>query len=579
MAVIGIDLGTTNSLVVAYRDGKEVMIPNAMNEYLTPSVVSLDDNGDLIVGRMAKERLITHPHHTASLFKRMMGTKAKVKLGNKLFSPEELSAMVVKQLVADAEAYLNEKVEEIVISVPAYFNSKERSATKKVGDLLGIKVERLINEPSAASVACHSSDDFETFIVFDFGGGTLDVSVVDCFDNVVGVCSIAGDNHLGGSDFDKAIALDFCKEHEIDFNSLSISKQESILRLAEKTKIELQEQSEVEMTVIVNEQEYRSIYTNQRLLDSTEPIFIKIKKIIGKAVRESGFSASELDSLILVGGSSYMPIIQNFLNELLNVPVSYTGEVDTLVARGLGKYIGIKQRDDSIKDLVVTDVCPFSLSVNTINKVDLGNDYASVIIPKNTTLPCSEQRPYIVTNLGQEIVNIGIYQGESIYAKENILLGKTEIIIPKNMEAHETFNITFSYDINSILFVEVLIHSNSQQHIFSVGDGEHLESTSATETLKSIKEISLKINKEPEWELLRERVKRIAIEMDVNTSERFKRVIESMEEDMRRHINSIRKKIETIQKYNDLFDQYEKDMDIDNLDIFQKDNDQEGWLS
>lgn len=579
MAVIGIDLGTTNSLVVAYRDGKEVMIPNAMNEYLTPSVVSLDDNGDLIVGRMAKERLITHPHHTASLFKRMMGTKAKVKLGNKLFSPEELSAMVVKQLVADAEAYLNEKVEEIVISVPAYFNSKERSATKKVGDLLGIKVERLINEPSAASVACHSSDDFETFIVFDFGGGTLDVSVVDCFDNVVGVCSIAGDNHLGGSDFDKAIALDFCKEHEIDFNNLSISKQESILRLAEKTKIELQEQSEVEMTVIVNEQEYHSIYTSQRLLDSTEPIFIKIKKIIGKAVRESGFSASELDSLILVGGSSYMPIIQNFLNELLNVPVSYTGEVDTLVARGLGKYIGIKQRDDSIKDLVVTDVCPFSLSVNTINKVDLGNDYASVIIPKNTTLPCSEQRPYIVTNLGQEIVNIGIYQGESIYAKENILLGKTEIIIPKNMEAHETFNITFSYDINSILFVEVLIHSTSQQHIFSVGDGEHLESTSATETLKSIKEISLKINKEPEWELLRERVKRIAIEMDADTSERFKRVIESMEEDMKRHINSIRKRIETIQKYNDLFDQYEKDMDIDNLDIFQKDNDQEGWLS
>lgn len=579
MAVIGIDLGTTNSLVVAYRDGIEVMIPNAMNEYLTPSVVSLDDNGDLIVGRMAKERLITHPHHTASLFKRMMGTKAKVKLGNKEFSPEELSAMVVKQLVADAETFLNEKVEEIVISVPAYFNSKERRATKKVGELLGIKVERLINEPSAASVACHNSDDFETFIVFDFGGGTLDVSVVDCFDNVVGVCSIAGDNHLGGSDFDKAIALDFCKEHEIAFNTLSISKQESILRLAEKTKIELQEQAEITMTVILNEQEYRSIYTNKRLLECTEPIFIKIKKIIGKAVRESGFSASELDSLILVGGSSYMPIVQDFLNELLNVPVSYTGEVDTLVARGLGKYIGIKQRDDSIKDLVVTDVCPFSLSTETRNHTDESNPYSTIIIPKNTTLPCSEKKIFSTSHIGQERVNIGVHQGESIYARENLLLGKTVVNLPINKKDHQAFFITYSYDINSILYVEVEILSNGQKHIFSVGDGENLEATSATETLKSIKEISLKINKEPEWELLRERVKRIAVEMDANTSEKFKRVIESMEEDMSKHINSIRKRIETIQKYNDLFDQYEKDMDVDNLDIFQKDDDQEGWLS
>ena len=580
MAVIGIDLGTTNSLVVVYREGREILIPNGMNEYLTPSVVSLDENGELIVGRMAKERLVTHPHQSASLFKRVMGTNAKIPLGDKVFSPEELSAMVVKQLVVDAETYLNEKVEEIVISVPAYFNSRERRATKKIGELLGIKVERLINEPSAASVACHKNDDFETFVIFDFGGGTLDVSVVDCFDNVVGVCSIAGDNHLGGSDFDKAIALSFCEEHKIEFFTLTASKQESILRIAEKIKIDLQEKTEVSMSVILNNQEYRSIFTKKRLLGCTESIFHRMKYIIGRAVRESGFAADEVDALILVGGSSYMPIIQEFLKDLLKIPVSYTGDVDTLVARGLAKYIGVKQRDSSIRDLVVTDVCPFSLSINTQNKGNPENDYASVIIPKNTTLPCSEKQPFSVSRLGQERVKIGVYQGEAIYVKENLLLGKTEVKVPKNMKEHEGFNVTFSYDINSILYVEVELMSTAEKHLFSIGEGSQLELTSTTATLESIKEIALKISKEPELELLQERASRIAAEMGAINAERFKVVIEVMDMEMKECRNSVRRKIEAIEKYNHLFNQYEREMDINHLDIFKKDDDdQNGWLS
>jgi len=578
MAVIGIDLGTTNSLVVAFQNGKEVLIPNTMNEYLTPSVVSLNENNEFIVGKAARERLISHPKHTASLFKRKMGTKDKIILGKNIYTPEELSAIVVKQLVEDAKNYLNEEIEEIVISVPAYFDSKQRYATKKIGELLGIKVERLINEPSAASVVCHNGDDFETFVVFDFGGGTLDVSVVDCFDNVVGVCSIAGDNNLGGSDFDKIIALDFCEEHNINFSELPIFKQESLLRIAEKVKLELQENEEVLMSAIWNEQEYKSIYTQERLYEQSNVIFSKIRKIIGKAVRDSGFSGEELDSLILVGGSSNMTIIQKYLKDLLNIPVLYTGDVDTLVARGLGKYIGIKQRDETIKDLVVSDVCPFSLSTATSNITDANNPYASVIIAKNTTLPCSKESSFSTSQLGQTKIKVGVYQGESIYANENLLLGESEIKIPKNLKDYERIIVTYSYDINSMLYVEVYILSNKQKYTFCVGEGLELESTQNIKTLNAIKEVSIKINKEPELELLRARIKRIAMEMDKNTVQYFQNFIDIMEKNFNDNVNSIRKRIEMIEKYNNALDQFEQELNVDNLDIFQKE-DADEWLS
>ena len=193
MATIGIDLGTTNSLAVTYREGEVELIPNGFGEYLTPSVVHVSDDV-LTVGKIAKERLVTDPDNTAQLFKRSMGTNEIFYLDGEAFSATDLSTLVVKQLVADAESYLGEKVDEVLISVPAYFNEKQRSATKAIGQRLGIKVERLINEPSAAAIACHKIGKDESFIVFDFGGGTLDVSVVDCFDNVISIVSIAGED-------------------------------------------------------------------------------------------------------------------------------------------------------------------------------------------------------------------------------------------------------------------------------------------------------------------------------------------------------------------------------------------------
>ena len=578
MAVIGIDLGTTNSLVVAYQNGKEVIIPNGMNEYLTPSVVSIDENEEVIVGKLAKERLISHPQQTTSLFKRKMGSTQTIHLKGIDYTPEELSAMVVKQLVVDAEQYLHEKVDEIVISVPAYFDSKQRFATKKIGEILGIKVERLINEPSAASIVCHKSDEYETFIIFDFGGGTLDVSIVDCFENVINVCSIAGDNQLGGSDFDQAIVLDFCKEHNLDFKALETYKQESLIRIAEQTKLALQKNETVPMVVILDK-EYKSIYTNQRLREISNDIFSKMKLIIGKAVRDSGFQSDELDSLILVGGSSYMPVVQKFLKELLNIPVIYPEEVDTLVAMGLGKYIGVKQREDNIKDLVITDVCPFSLSLQSLNESDITRPYASVIIPKNTTLPCSESSFFTTSRLGQTTIGLHVYQGESLYAQDNLLIGQAQIEVPENTESNEGIIVTYTYDINSILFVEVKVLSTNEKHVFEVKENAMLKPTQETQKLDAIKEISLKYHREPDLELLRGRVQRIAREMDVYAMERFKEFIEKMEETLAETSKSPRKTKDKINEYNAMLDYYEKELNVDDLDVFQKEEDAKGWMS
>lgn len=575
MAVIGIDLGTTNSLAVAYRNGKVEIIPNQFGEYLTPSVVSINDQGELIVGKIAKERLVTHPFQTTSLFKRNMGTNCRVCLNKEKFLPEELSALVVKQLVEDARNYLGEEIEELVISVPAYFNAKQRKATKEVGRILGIKVERLINEPSAAAIACHQNDDYETFIVFDFGGGTLDVSVVDCFDNVVSITAIAGDNHLGGSDFDLAIAKYFCNNNKLVFEELDVAKKESLILNSERVKLELQDKSSVIMRANLDGRDYQCEFNEMILQEISLPIFNKIKKVIGKAVRDSGFSVDELDSLILVGGSSYMPIVSNYLTNLIRVPVVQTGQIDYLVAQGLGKYIGIKQRDETIKNMVVTDICPFSLTTATHNKLDPQNSYATIIIPRNTVLPASYSKTLFTIEKGQREVNVEVYQGEAMYAKDNLLLGKTTIRVPKNRNDYEAFNLTYSYDINSMLYVEIEIVSTGQKQVLTIGDGSILENAHDIKHLNTIKDISIKLNQSPKVDLLMERANRIYEELNEHNRESLTKLIIEFNTLFAENHNNIRRKVQLINQFEDFLNQYERYEKIDDLDIFASDDEGE----
>ena len=575
MTILGVDLGTTNSLAVVYKEGKPVLIPNAYGEYVTPSAVSILD-GKIVVGKLAKERLITHPECSASLFKRNMGSDVTYTLDKKEYDSATLSSFVVKQLIEDAQNYLHESIDEVVISVPAYFNARQRQDTKRIGELLGIKVERLINEPSAAAIACHMDDEYETFVVFDFGGGTLDVSVVDCFENVISINAISGNNHLGGTDFDRAMTEYFCFKNGLNYNVLDSSFQQSILRACEQAKIRLSTQSVVEVSLVHLNKNYNCIFDENVLFNTTHSLLESCKNVIGKAVKDSGFSASELDSLILVGGSSQMPVLQHYLSDALNIPVLKEENMDSLVALGLGKYIGIKQRDENIKDVVVTDICPFSLSTSTYNEQNPDLELSTVLIPKNSVLPTSKKMTLRTVHKGQTKVNISVFQGQAMYAKENLFLGQACIHVPRNIHDYESFDLIYSYDINSMLYVEAIVHSTQEHYIFRVSKGDVLEKVDASIRLDSIKEVSLALYQNNEVDALLARIERIYQEVDDETQGYLMRLHAEFTKDMETLINNIQKRKRLINQVSQILNQIEESQNVDSLDIFSQDKDEEG---
>lgn len=575
MTVLGVDLGTTNSLAVVYKEGKPVLVPNAYGEYVTPSAISILD-GKIVVGKLAKERLITHPECSASLFKRNMGTDVTYKLDKKEYDSATLSSFVVKQLIEDAQNYLHESIDEVVISVPAYFNARQRQDTKRIGELLNVKVERLINEPSAAAIACHMDDEYETFVVFDFGGGTLDVSVVDCFENVISINAISGNNHLGGTDFDRAMAECFCLKNGLDYNILDSSFQQSILRACEQAKIKLSTQNVVEISLTHSSINYRCVFDENVLFNITHSLLESCKNVIGKAVKDSGFSASELDSLILVGGSSKMPVLQHYLSDALNIPILKEENMDSLVALGLGKYIGIKQRDENIKDVVVTDICPFSLSTSTYNEQNPDLELSTVLIPKNSVLPTSKKMTLRTVHKGQTKVNISVFQGQAMYAKENLFLGQAFIHVPRNMHDYESFDLIYSYDINSMLYVEAVVHSTKEHYIFRVSKGDVLEKVDASVRLDSIKEVSLALYQNNEVDALLARIERIYKEVDEETQDYLMKLHTEFTKDMESLINNIQKRQRLINQVSRILDQIEESQNVDQLDIFTQEEDEEG---
>lgn len=575
MTILGVDLGTTNSLAVVYKEGKPVRIPNAYGEYVTASAVSILD-GKIVVGKLAKERLITHPECSASLFKRNMGSDVTYTLDKKEYDSATLSSFVVKQLIEDAQNYLHESIDEVVISVPAYFNARQRQDTKRIGELLGIKVERLINEPSAAAIACHMDDEYETFVVFDFGGGTLDVSVVDCFENVISINAISGNNHLGGTDFDRAMAEYFCLKNGLDYNTLDSSFQQSILCACEKAKIKLSTQNVVEVSLVHLNKNYSCVFDENVLFNITHSLLESCKNVIGKAVKDSGFSASELDSLILVGGSSQMPVLQHYLSDALSIPVLKEEHMDSLVVLGLGKYIGIKQRDENIKDVVVTDICPFSLSTSTYNEQNPDLELSTVLIPKNSVLPTSKKMTLRTVHKGQTKVNISVFQGQAMYAKENLFLGQAFIHVPRNMHDYESFDLIYSYDINSMLYVESIVHSTKEHYIFRVSKGDVLEKVDASVRLDSIKEVSLGLYQNNEVDALLARIERIYQEVDEETQDYLMKLHTEFTKDMESLINNIQKRKRLINQVSRILDQIEETQNVDQLDIFIQEEDEEG---
>lgn len=462
MAIIGIDLGTTNSLACVCQEKKAVLIPNSLGEYLTPSAVSIDENGEICVGAVAKERLISHPEATAASFKRYMGTNKVFTLAGKDFTPQELSSFVLRQLKEDAERFLGEEVTEAVISVPAYFNDNQRYATKEAGQLAGIHVERLVNEPSAAALAASriSGDDEGSYLVFDFGGGTLDVSIVDYFDNVIEIIAVSGDNRLGGDDFDEVIARSFCAHHQMDYDSLDRQKKAALLRLSEQCKRQLSDQEETEL--VWEAEDKRMPLNNLLLAGLGQNLFDRMSQVIETALRDSARSIEEIDEIVLVGGSSKMPVVALYLQTQLKRKPGMVASPDEVVAMGAGIYAGIKERRQEIRDLVLTDICPFTLGVSVVNYVNEKNPIMSALIERNSVLPCSKTDWYTNVCDNQPKISVGIYQGEAYYCNDNLKLGSIEMEVQPVKKGENHLKVCFTYDINGILEVEVTDCTNPE---------------------------------------------------------------------------------------------------------------------
>lgn len=457
--IIGIDLGTTNSLAAVWQDGESRLIPNAFGEYLTPSVVSFGEDGTVYVGKTAKERLASHPDETASVFKRFMGTSRQYKLGEKSYRPEELSAFVLRKLKEDAERYLGEPVEEAIISVPAYFNDMARNATKRAGMLAGLKVERIINEPSAAALACQSFNQEEdaTLLVFDFGGGTLDVSLVECFDNVIEIQAVSGDNQLGGQDFDDMIAEHFAKSLGLNYAAMEPETKAIVQKSAELCKRELTENPSANMVVNCREINNEIEITRKEVVKICATLFERIGKPVSKVFVDAQISTDRVSQIVLVGGSCKMPVVRQYLSYLLKREDIETKEPDYMIALGCGVCAGIKERDKDVKDLLLTDICPFSLGIKVANHQDPYKELMSFIIERNSPLPISREEMYANAYDRQQRVALRIYQGEAMYVSENLYLGEILFDIPPMAAGQVQCFVRFTYDINGVLEVEAKI--------------------------------------------------------------------------------------------------------------------------
>lgn len=527
--MIGIDLGTTNSLATYIDDNGEIQfVKNEYGNILIPSVVGIDENDDIIVGELAKERRMMNAGETASNFKRRMGTDAKIKVKNRTFDAQMLSSFVLKHLKENAEKQLNEKINRAIISVPAYFNDKQRRDTKMAAELAGLTVERLINEPTAAALSLGSNilNQNLKFIVLDLGGGTFDVTLLETFENIMDVISISGDTMLGGEDFTTKICEIFLKNIKLATTDLSRDERTKLYTKADRAK-KLISLKDVEIELEIKGKNYKSEITQKDFREAVKPLLVKMKAAIDKALQDGNTDAREIEKVVLVGGAVKLGIIEEFTEKYFhkmrgekiyfssenfienNKLVSIVANPDTVVAYGVGIAVGMKERNKMFKERILTDVCPFTLGTELV-----GNRFAP-IIPRNTTVPTSKSEYFYTIDDYQDKVNVGIYQGESLNIDDNLFLGNFLIDVPRNIAGKEAINVRFTYDINGILEVEATVVSTGLKKSKLIVNGD-LSEEEKNEKIKMLEEIKIQSENKNKDKLLLERANRIYAEI-VNT--------------------------------------------------------------
>ncbi len=496
MAIIGIDLGTSNSLISHWQDGKAHLIENNLGVVLTPSIVGLDDNNRIIVGEVAKHRLITHPQKTISEFKRYMGTNKTFTLGNKEFRAEELSALVIKSLAADAESKLGEKIESAIISVPAYFSDAQRKATRDAGRLAGIEVERLINEPTAAAIAygLHESEQDTTFLVFDIGGGTFDVSILELFEGVMQVNSTAGDNRLGGEDF-----LEIIVEHVILHNGLKRSKLSNkdlaIIRAnCEAAKKALTNDQSVAIEFRLGNKTIHQELDRQTFEKICSDLFRRLRMPLERALKDAALYGDDLDAVILVGGASRMPVIRSMVSKMLGkIPHSHINP-DEIVAQGAAAQAALVAGDKSLSEVILTDVAPYTLGVGVVNESGFyeSGEIFHPIIDRNSPVPISRMDNLVTAKDFQTTIDMSIYQGEARLVRDNIKLGELSLKVPRARRGEESIEIRLTYDISGLLEVDAQVKSTGVKEKVTIeGNPGTLTETELKQRLAELEKLKI----------------------------------------------------------------------------------------
>lgn len=466
--IVGIDLGTTNSLVAYFSEEGPKIIPNRLGKNLTPSVVSVDGEGNVYVGETARERMSLYPDTVAQTFKRSMGTERDYVLSGKHFRPEELSSMVLRALKEDAEAYLGEEITEAVISVPAYFDDKRRKATKRAGELAGLKVERMISEPTAAAVAYGLYDKTRDtrFLVFDLGGGTFDVSILELYHNILEVRAVAGDNYLGGEDFTEVMAKLFLQKRKMQLQNLNEKEQVRLYRQAEKAKRAINGLGQVTMSFLYQEENLEEVITTKEYEEACEELLMKIREPVKKSLSDAGLKLSDIDEVILIGGATRLSIVRDFLIRLFRKFPDTKLNPDETVALGAAVQAAMKERREEVKEVILTDVCSFTLGTEVVVEYD-EDRYESgrfcPIIERNTVIPASHTERLYTVRDHQDKVRVRVLQGESRFARNNLFLGELTVEIPKAPKGQESVDVTYTYDINSLLEVEVTVTSTGEK--------------------------------------------------------------------------------------------------------------------
>ena len=484
---IGIDLGTTNSVVAVMEGGKPTVIANAEGTRTTPSIVGFTKTGERLVGQLAKRQAILNPDKTIASIKRHMGEDYKKNIDGKDYTPQEISAMILRKLADDASTYLGEKVTSAVITVPAYFNDAQRQATKDAGKIAGLDVLRIVNEPTAAALAYGlEKENAEKVLVFDLGGGTFDVSILEIGDGVHEVLSTSGDTHLGGDDFDekimKWICEEFKKQEGID---LSNDKQamQRIKEAAEKAKCELSSVFETTInlpfiTADANGPKHLDLtLTRAKFEQSSYDLLERCKKPVEQAIKDAGISKSDINEVVLVGGSSRIPAVQQLVKDYTGKDPNQSVNPDEVVAVGAAIQAGVLAGE--VKDIVLLDVTPLTLGIETLGGV------MTPLVPRNTTIPVSKSQVFSTAEDNQTAVDIHVLQGERPMAKDNKSLGKFLLDgIPAAMRGVPQVEVTFDIDANGIVNVSAKDKATNKEQKITITNSSNLSEADIDKMVK-----------------------------------------------------------------------------------------------